>query len=361
MRVNMIASQKTYDEIGNAVTTKLNQRNDLDYTTRVYIIDDNANWGGAAAWAEVGGTTMWVKSGRSHTPMVQIHEYGHLLGMRHSGDSSTYDDDTCYMGGVLDWTDAGNNMCFNAAKTWYLGWYHQYNKVINVQNQAFKGNLVGIDDASKGNAGNSKVVLKVNSFFIMYNREKGINSGAKSPANVDKVIITSQTGSNGVSNKEAVMGPLDTWRHSNFQNTGKTLVVKFCRRTGEEANVLVYIDGVNNQQCDSYGSGNNGNGNNGNGNNGNGNSGNGNNGNGNNGNGNSSNGNRGNGNNGNGNNRNSTCPSKWRYWSETGNTRFNCAWYRANSRKRCRKFGNNRGTDGCTANQTCGVCRNLRN
>ena len=90
---------------------------------------DVVDFRGAAAYAGLFGNTMWVKDKYASFPMVQVHEYGHLLGQHHSGTNefnsnrNTYGDDTGHMGNALPWTDEGAAACFNPAKMWYLSWF----------------------------------------------------------------------------------------------------------------------------------------------------------------------------------------------------------------------------------------------
>ena len=55
---------------------------------------------------------------------VLVHELGHNFGLAHSGglDGKTYTDHTGMMGNPLYSDDVGR-MCYNAAKSWQIGWY----------------------------------------------------------------------------------------------------------------------------------------------------------------------------------------------------------------------------------------------
>ena len=68
---------------------------------KMIILPDCVNFGGSniKAWGEVNGETTWLRSSSAAHPRVHVHEFGHNLGMRHSGNSvSTYGDGNGYMG-----------------------------------------------------------------------------------------------------------------------------------------------------------------------------------------------------------------------------------------------------------------------
>ena len=54
---------------------------------------------------------------------LQMHDIGHNLGLRHSGENGgEYADSSRMMGHSYNLDDAPV-MCFNTAKNWQLGWY----------------------------------------------------------------------------------------------------------------------------------------------------------------------------------------------------------------------------------------------
>ncbi len=316
----------TYREVGMLIASRLYEMN-IDYNTRIFLMPDIVDFSGAAAWAQISGNTIWLKDAYASFPIVQVHEYGHLLGQHHSGaNGNSYSDSTCYMGNQIPWTDHGAFMCFNPAKTWYFGWYDDHHKEINPTNAPFNQDIVGIDDVSNGKAGdNMKVIIRItgdqNKFFLMYNRAKGINSEALSGA--DELVITKQNSAAQNSNLVEFLGNGEQWVYNNFASTGKNLVVKNCYTTqdtpnGDIARVLIYIEGINDQQCP--GAGNNGNNNNN------------------------------NGGSDNNNNNNESCTDK-DWVDDYGDS---CSWYATNNR--CNILGEITGTNDWTANEACCVC-----
>lgn len=301
----------------------------VQYDNRIFLMPDNVQFGGAAAWAHVGGSTFYVLNQFAKFPIVQVHEFGHLLGARHSGaNGNGYSDKSCYMGNQVPWNDQGAYMCFNAAKTWHFGWFKQQHIQINPTGTPFNGYLAGIDDAVTGKAGSSKVVVRIKGsnaqeqeFYLMFNRAKGINRGAIGGR--DQVVITSQKGESADSNHIAALGSGQEWKYANYDRSGRSLVVKNCFRNGDKAKVLIYIQGKNNQSCGSPPSGGNNGGNSG------GNSG---------------------GDNGNG----GSCTDV-SGWHDIGGSKFNCGWYGSNPNY-CSLYGGRYENDGFTANQACCVC-----
>jgi hypothetical protein len=87
-------------------------------------------------------------------------------------------------------------MCFNAAKSWYTGWYSAGHEEITPS--GWDGRLVGVDDFNRKrfNAGaGDRVLLKIpdpgnnneEDLYVMYNRAKGINHGVVEAP--DKVVV----------------------------------------------------------------------------------------------------------------------------------------------------------------------------
>ena len=120
---------------------------------------------------------------------VLMHEVGHNLGMSHSSENGEeYGDEACIMGGGF--SEAGPLACYNGAKSWQMGWYNSRSYNYNIENDIWKGRLIGQVDYSTPNDVTSKVVLKLNSpgsidYFVMFNR---IKVGTKESQNLVMVV-----------------------------------------------------------------------------------------------------------------------------------------------------------------------------
>ncbi len=65
----------------------------------MYMLLKSLNFGTAAAYAYVGWSHSVYKGSYASILLVQMHELGHNLGMRHSGyKGESYDDTLCFMG-----------------------------------------------------------------------------------------------------------------------------------------------------------------------------------------------------------------------------------------------------------------------
>ncbi|KAL7547050.1 hypothetical protein ACHAWF_010369 [Thalassiosira exigua] len=163
---------------------------------------------GSGGLARQGGAHQYYAGGADRSLELVMHEFGHNLGLHHSGlpDEGDYDDNSCLMGCCA----GAQQMCFNAAKSWYSGWYNDEGKQgyedldhFDTPGQWWKGKLVGVDDYLKHvfDETQHRVVVKVGSLFVLFNRKKGVNSGVK--AYGDEVVIVQQWGEGGKSKVRA--------------------------------------------------------------------------------------------------------------------------------------------------------------
>ena len=126
-------------------------------------------------------------------------------------------------------------MCFNAAKSWYTGWYTEAGKEghedlnhFDTPGQWWKGKLVGIDDYLNEifDENEHRVIARTPGLFTMFNRAKGVNAGVKGYHN--QVVVVQQSRRDGMSHVVATLDE-DT---SSFTYSSKShdfdVIVKVC-------------------------------------------------------------------------------------------------------------------------------------
>jgi len=123
---------------------------------------------------------------------AQMHELGHNINLAHANEGGTYRDQTGMMGFSYS-QDDGPKMCFNAAKSWQLGWYSDKHIQVDADG-AYSGPLMGIVNYSSNS---SPVLVKINTsstvdYYVNFNRKTGFNSGTVEGG--DQVTVVSAGG-----------------------------------------------------------------------------------------------------------------------------------------------------------------------
>uniref|UniRef100_A0A7S4QF87 Peptidase M11 gametolysin domain-containing protein n=1 Tax=Ditylum brightwellii TaxID=49249 RepID=A0A7S4QF87_9STRA len=127
---------------------------------------------------------------------TQLHEVGHNLGLAHSGEGTAqYADQSGFMG--YSYSQFNQQMCFNNAKNWQLGWFSGEVASIGL-NDNFIGNLKGQVNYGNGDT-TSKVVVKVDdpnsqeAFYVGFNH--GISHNINTAEGKNQVTVQTYTGS----------------------------------------------------------------------------------------------------------------------------------------------------------------------
>ena len=136
----------------------------------------------------------------THDQKSSSTELGHNFNLAHSGglDGKTYTDHTGMMGNPLYSDDIGA-MCWDAAKSYQIGWYDKSTITISPKSEGtWIGAVAGVADFDN-NPDNLPVVVKIETGtgtdqYIAFNRKKGVNRQMKQAG--DEVTIV-QTGKNG--------------------------------------------------------------------------------------------------------------------------------------------------------------------
>lgn len=155
------------------------------------------------------------------------------------------------MMGAHDFSDDSPIMCFNGAKSFYLGWYSDRHVTINPSN-AWSGRLAGVDEYVKGNTvqGAHYVVAKVGKLYVMYNQKKGVNRGVVGDG--DKVTVTEQPDARKQSWAVAALDAGQEYRTTDWGGSG-TLVINVCgletASPADYAHVLIYLNDGSIKTC----------------------------------------------------------------------------------------------------------------
>ena len=180
---------------------------------------------------------------------AQMHEIGHNLGLGHSGEvgADVYGDTTGMMGSAAGVDDTSR--CYNAQKSYQLGWYDDKTDTIDPLDGAGSYNLIlnGISDYKKRSDALIALRLEQTSleqdYYVGFNRATGINKDSGEDRNM--VTITRKEfgapDKYGQSSKIAGLNPGDRFVIENFNNDRDVQIV-FVGLENGDAKILV-IDG----------------------------------------------------------------------------------------------------------------------
>ena len=143
---------------------------------------------------------------------TQVHELGHNFDLAHSNENGEYLDQSGMMGSSYA-SDDTPLMCFNAAKSWQLGWYSS--KHVTIDNMStgsssmynYVGELAGLmEDINDPNV--PPMIIKLNTpydedYYIYFNRQFGFNAGTQEGGNQVLMVIQGGEGI-GASQSELV-------------------------------------------------------------------------------------------------------------------------------------------------------------
>jgi hypothetical protein len=172
MGINLDDYEHVLLALPTTITTGGNSKND----------GSDVNW---SPYAKIGGNWVVMKNVKFPAVDFQMHEFFHNYGLAHSNFNGVkYGDRTGYMGRNGNQDNA--RLCFNAAKSWQLGWYVYHHKYMVPSLDEDCINLVGVNDLSRHKNGTPNifdteehtVILRIASggdesvgdFMLMYNQ-----------------------------------------------------------------------------------------------------------------------------------------------------------------------------------------------
>jgi hypothetical protein len=120
-------------------------------------------------------------------------------------------------------------MCFNAAKTWWFGWFSSSHRTVRLSTSQYTG--VVVSPAESNLAGSNDILLRVLSegngnkdLYIVFNLAAGANAGVVGSRN--QVVIIEQASATAESRWMAGLSVGESWQKSNWGSG--TIVVKNC-------------------------------------------------------------------------------------------------------------------------------------
>lgn len=148
-----------------------------------------------SAYAYYNSPLSFYNDEKCNYPTLQMHEVGHNFNLGHSAQKVyTYGDRSGTMGGST-FEDEGEDSlrCYNAAKTWQLGWFGENNIDLDLVEESWGGRLIGTANFEDSTEQQKNVLLKIaGNYFVQFNYAAGFNSGTDEFIN--RVTIVKQTG-----------------------------------------------------------------------------------------------------------------------------------------------------------------------
>jgi hypothetical protein len=188
---------------------------------------------------------------------AQVHEIGHNLGLSHSNENGESYKDQSGMVSLVDLVfyftffvlipctysinflfrtlqmgysynkDNSPKMCFNAAKSWQLGWYTKRHATVDISNPSYIGKLASIvDDPDEiGHPMLIKLVsLDGNDCYINFNLKAGVNAETEEGGN--QVLVTEAGSGYSDSDLKAKLDAGESYDIANFDGKGNVLSVE---------------------------------------------------------------------------------------------------------------------------------------
>jgi Gametolysin peptidase M11 len=123
---------------------------------------------------------------------VIMHELGHNLNLNHAAFNGNEYQDVSGLMGQSTAEVGGPLSCYNANNHWILQWYGTERIDVNPGSGAQTVQVAAFVDATRSNG--ATVLVKVNNYYLQYNRAKDFNAGTRAMANQLVIVSGSETG-----------------------------------------------------------------------------------------------------------------------------------------------------------------------
>jgi len=196
--IDIIAAGNTRVALENEANLKLNEIGIIGTQFDLVMFCMPPGTGSWIGYAYINGWQSYFNNDWCTSVSSQMHEVGHNIGLDHSGEdngSSPFDEefgDNTDLMGYSYLSDDAPAMCFNPAKNWKLGWYADRQIDIDINNdlsmdEPTSFTLNGVVDYDYGRSGGF-IVIKIDDFYIGFNRAADFNVGVMEAANQVTVI-----------------------------------------------------------------------------------------------------------------------------------------------------------------------------
>lgn len=165
---------------------ELSDFNDDAYDYIMFVVKDSID---VKAYAYINWKLSVFQDLWAIRPSALIHELAHNLGYLHSvtdefdtNPEAQYSDKSGLMG-YSQYDDECPKICFNAAKSWFFGWYSSLHTHINPLKVAGNRNLnlIGVNDFLNSESSSTHTtIVRIyggEPLFMMYNKKEGVNNG----------------------------------------------------------------------------------------------------------------------------------------------------------------------------------------
>jgi len=200
VEIDIQTTEDQLSDYGQLQTLSLNaletlfDTSDLKSVADLILICQPPGSDGWSAYAYFNSPLSFYNDEKCNYPSLQMHEVGHNFNLGHSSQSLyTYGDESGTMGESIFYDEDESQLrCFNAAKSWQLGWFGENSLNLDLVDTDWEGKLVGTGNFQASNDAEKNVLLKIaESHYIQFNYAGGFH--ASTEEFINRVAIVKQT------------------------------------------------------------------------------------------------------------------------------------------------------------------------